>query len=101
MASIAARVLWLSRALRERRLSLGEQATQQMIAARAKISLRQLQKIERGSTVPRVDTLFALTNALATDLQSMLDRAEVLQRRSLKPQSSRRGDGAARAGSNR
>ena len=98
VAKVPARVLWLSRALRERRLSLGEQATQQAIAARAKISLRQLQKIEHGSTIPRVDTLLALADALGTDLQSMLDRAETLGRRSLKTRSPR-GGAASRAGS--
>ena len=101
MAKIPARVLWLSHALRERRLSLGEDATQQAIAIRAKLSLRQLQKIEHGATVPRVDTLFALADALGTDLQSMLDRAEALARRPVKARSPRRKSGAARDGSGR
>lgn len=101
LANITARVLWLSRALRERRLSLGEDATQQAIAARAKISVRQLQKIEQGAAIPRVDTLLALTDALRTDLQSMLDRAEVLRHRSVKRRSPRGADRAGRGDSDR
>lgn len=101
VAKIPSRVMWLARALRERRLSLGENATQQVIAAHANISLRQLQKIEQGAAIPRLDTLLALTDALDTDLQSMLDRAETLRRRSIKPRSSRRDGGASRAGSGR
>lgn len=84
---------WLARALRERRLSLGAKATQQDIAVRAGMSVRHFQKIEGGLTSPRVDTLIALAKALKTDLQSLLDRAQTLERRTVTQRSSARSDG--------
>lgn len=101
VADAPPRVIWLSRALRERRLSLGNKATQQEIARRAHVSQRQLQKIEQGSVIPRVDTLLALADALRTDLQTLLDQADELRRRSLKPRSSRSGRDAEPPGTRR
>jgi transcriptional regulator with XRE-family HTH domain len=71
----------VAQALRERRLALGESATQERIAQRAGMSVRHLQKIESGATASRIDTLLSLARALDTNLQSLLDRAETLRRR--------------------
>lgn len=71
----------LAEAIRERRLALGMGTTQQVVAQRAHISLRHLQKIERGSCTPRLETLAAISSALRTSVQGLLDRAEQLRGR--------------------
>lgn len=81
MMTVSLEVQSIARALRERRLSLGSQATLQAIAHRAHISMRHLHNIENGTATPRLATVLALTEALRTDLQSVLDRAEVLRHR--------------------
>lgn len=81
MPAIGKRLRFVANALRERRLALGMTATQEAIARQAGISLRHIQKLERGDSVPRLDTLMALARALATDVQSILDRAETLEHR--------------------
>jgi transcriptional regulator with XRE-family HTH domain len=68
----------LAQAIRERRESLGASATQEEIAHRAHVSVRHLQKIEHGLGVPKLDTLLAVSKALKTNLQSLLDRADEL-----------------------
>lgn len=71
----------LAKAIRERREALGPAATQEEIAHKAGISVRQLQKIEGGHYSPRLQTLLTLARALKTNAQSLLDRAEELQLR--------------------
>ena len=68
----------LARAIRERRESLGPQATQEDIANKARVSVRHMQKIEKGLGNPKLDTLLAISKALKTNLQTLLDRAEEL-----------------------
>lgn len=68
----------LARAIRERRESLGARATQEEVAHNTRITLRQLQRIERGLMDPRLSTLLSIAKALRTNLQSLLDRAEEL-----------------------
>jgi transcriptional regulator with XRE-family HTH domain len=71
---------FLGQAIRERREQLGRKATQEEIAYRARLTLRHLQKLESGQTNPKLDTLLLLAKALKTNLQTLLDRAEELQR---------------------
>ncbi len=68
----------LGTALRERRESLGSAATQEEIAHKARITVRHLQKLEKGQTNPKLETLLAVGRALKTNVQSLLDRAEEL-----------------------
>ena len=68
------RALWS--VMREHRKKLGPAATQEEIARRARISVRHLQKIEAGVANPKLETLLALSAALKTNLQTLLDRAE-------------------------
>lgn len=68
----------LAAAIRERREALGATATQEGIAHRARVSVRHLQKIEKGLGNPKLETLLAIAKALKTNLQSLLDRAEEL-----------------------
>jgi transcriptional regulator with XRE-family HTH domain len=68
----------LALAIRERRESLGGNATQEEIAHKARISVRHLQKLEHGTTNPKLETLLALAAALKTNVQSLLDRADAL-----------------------
>jgi transcriptional regulator with XRE-family HTH domain len=76
---VSARLLrYVAQAIRERRESLGPHATQEQIAHKAHVSVRHLQKIENGLTNPRLDTLLGLAEALRTNLQTLLDRADEL-----------------------
>lgn len=67
--------------MRERRESLRSAATQEDIAYRARITVRHLQKLEKGQTNPKLETLLTVARALKTNLQSLLDRADELQPR--------------------
>jgi transcriptional regulator with XRE-family HTH domain len=69
---------YLAIAIRERRAALGEKATQEEIAHKARLTVRHLQKLEQGATNPKLDTLLAVAKALRTNLQSLLDRADEL-----------------------
>jgi transcriptional regulator with XRE-family HTH domain len=72
---------YLGAALRERRGALGRKATQEEIAHKARVTVRHLQKLEQGSSNPKLDTLLGIAKALRTNLQSLLDRADELQAR--------------------
>ena len=71
----------IAQAIRERRESLGAKATQEEIAHKTHISVRTLQRIEQGSYSPRLETLLALAEALKTNAQTLLDRADELANR--------------------
>jgi transcriptional regulator with XRE-family HTH domain len=79
---LSCRLHHIARALKERRTALGVEATQAKVARQAGISVRHLQKLEAGAAIPRLDTFLLLARALDTDAQSLLDRAEILVRRS-------------------
>ena len=70
--------LGLGRAIAERRRAAHK--TQEDLAYEADLSLRHLQKIEAGQTFPRLQTLFAIGEALEIKPHRLLDRAEVLQK---------------------
>lgn len=57
--------------IRSFRLELG--ISQEELANEADIPLSQVGRIERGETNPTVSTLYVITEALKTDLKTLLD----------------------------
>lgn len=58
----------LLRARRERGLS------QAQLAKRAKIGIQTISRIERGHTIPSIETMIALAKALKVSLDTLVER---------------------------
>ncbi|MFI2741866.1 DUF4870 domain-containing protein [Zhouia sp. PK063] len=64
-------------ALRVKELRLKRGYTQEQLAEESKLSLRTIQRIEKGESLPRGDTLVYLTNALKVAPEDILEFADI------------------------